>query len=397
MYLLTGNKAECSGCTACQQICGHGSITMQTDEDGFLFPVKDLTTCVNCGLCEKVCPFDKPNYNNTLTDAYATMAKSSEERIKSSSGGLFYLIAKKVIELGGIVYGAILDDNMEVHHAHAESLAELTPLRGSKYVQSSLNDTYREIRSHLRAGRLVYFTGVGCQVAGLKSFLIKSYDNLLTSDLVCHGVPNQKLFDEHIAYLENKYKGKVVDYKFRDNKGWGGCEKVYIEKKPGKIKIHTLPTYDLSPYLYSFMYSMTMRISCYSCPFAKIPRQGDITLADYWGAQVYFPELDNSKGVSLITINTPKGNEIIKSIESELIIEKSNIEDASHYNGNLVHNTEMPPIRSSIFELIRKDGYNRIAKTIFRPPYYNKLFVKTRLRQFIGDKSYKILKKFLTR
>ena len=397
MFLLTGNKAECSGCSACQQICGHGSISMQADEDGFLFPVKDLTTCVDCGLCEKVCPFVKPDYNNPLTDAYAAMAKAPEERAMSSSGGLFYLIAKRVIEQGGIVYGAILDENMQVRHAHAESLAELTPLRGSKYVQSNLDDTYRQIRSNLREGRLVYFTGVGCQVAGLKSFLIKQYDNLITSDLVCHGVPNQKLFDEHIAYLQKRYKGTVVDYKFRDNKKWGGCEIVYIQHKSGHIKVHTLPTYDLSPYLYSFMYSMTVRMSCYSCPFAKTPRQGDITLADYWGAQVYFPELDHSKGISLVTVNTPKGDEIIKNIESELIIEKSNIKEASHYNGNLVHNTEMPPIRASIFELIRKEGYKHVAQTVFRPPYYNKLYLKSKLRALIGDKVYTFLKSIIKR
>lgn len=395
MYLITGNKAECCGCTACQQICAHGSITMQADEDGFIFPVKDLSTCTNCGLCERVCPFAHPHYENPPKHVYATMAKSWRVRTNSSSGGLFYLLAAKIIEQGGIVYGAILDSKMQVRHVSAETIDELTPLRSSKYVQSSLGDTYSEIRSHLRNGRTVYFTGVGCQVAGLKEFLIKSYDNLITSDLVCHGVPPQKLFDEHILYLETKHKGKVIDYKFRNNATWGGCEKVSILKSSSHTKTYTSPTYYLSPYLYSFMYSMANRLSCYECPFAKVPRQGDITLADYWGIAKFFPQFDSSKGVSLIVVNTDKGEQMLSAVKDKLILEESNIDDAAKYNGNLIHKTNMPLIRQTIFQTIKEKGYPEVACSIFRPPRYYRLYLKEKILFIIGNKNIQLIRKIL--
>ncbi len=244
MYLITNNKSECCGCSACEQVCGHETLKMVADADGFIFPVKDLDKCTNCGLCERVCPYehlDKKNVDEPLV--YAAYSKNIEDRKKSSSGAMFYVIAKYVIEHGGIVYGTTLDRNLKVHHISAETIDDLQNLRGSKYVQSSLGNTYREIRTHLRNGRLVYFTGVGCQVAGLKSFLMKDYLNLLTSDLVCHGTPNQKLFDEHIAYLERKHHGKVVDYHFRDNTLWGVCESVTVVTESQTRRVYRVPSY----------------------------------------------------------------------------------------------------------------------------------------------------------
>lgn len=397
MYLITGIKSECCGCTACQQICGHNAIEMKADCDGFIFPVKDLSACVNCGLCEKVCSFISPTYKNEVLGVYAAMAKSTSDRSKSSSGALFYVIAKKVIEQRGIVYGAILDKELQVRHVVATSLDELTDLRGSKYVQSALHDTYREIRTNLRNGKLVYFTGTGCQVAGLKSYLMKDYDNLITSDLVCHGVPNQRLFDEHIKYLENKHKGKVIDYRFRDNEKWGGCESVTILYNSQNSKTFKLPTYSLSPYLYSFMNAMTFRMSCYECPFAKIPRQGDITLADYWGVRKYFPNMDPSRGVSLILANSNKGKSFIEKLKSELVIEESNINDAKKENRNLTANTCIPEIRKNIFKKIQDEGYERVAKTTFRPKNYYKILYMSKLRDMIGMDNYLKLRKFIKR
>lgn len=393
MYLNTLNKAECCGCSACQQICSHNAIEMRPDKEGFIFPVKDLSACVNCGLCEKVCSFCSPQYKNSTLGVYAAMEKSESLRSQSSSGGLFFAIAKSIVDRGGIVFGAYMNDEMKVYHTSAENINELKGLRGSKYVQSNLYDTYREIRTQLRSGRLVFFTGTGCQVAGLKSFLIKKYDNLITSDLVCHGVPNQKLFNEHIGYLEHRFKGKVVSYMFRDNKNWGGCESVKILKNRGHYKIYNFPGYSLSPYLYSFMHGMTFRLSCYHCPFAKIPRQGDITLADYWGVAKYFPELNSKSGVSLILINTPRGKEIISEIQNDIIIKKSNIKDASKENKNLVESSVMPEIRSRIFHLIEAQGYSKIANTIFRPKNYNLLLLKIKIKRIYRSKFCKIIKR----
>lgn len=222
MYLVTHNKYECCGCSACLHICSVNAISMRADSEGFLYPQKDVSLCNNCGLCEKICPIEHPIYSNDKPAVFAAYAKDERERMRSSSGAIFYIIAKSIIARGGIVYGAILDSNLQALHIGVDTLDALDSLRGSKYVQTNLNNVFIEVKQNLIAGRLVYFTGTPCQIAGLKAFLRRSYSNLVTSDLICHGVPSQKLFDMHLKYLCDIYGGdKVVDYKFRDNKGWG--------------------------------------------------------------------------------------------------------------------------------------------------------------------------------
>lgn len=196
MYFINKNDYDCSGCTACMNICSHDAITMEKNEEGFLYPVRHNDICVNCGLCENICPFEHPVYKNDSPLVYAAYDK--KERTGSSSGGIFYTIARYVINQGGIVYGAAYDDELKVMHRSARTIQELEALRGSKYVQSDLNDCFKQIKDELKKGTLVYFTGVGCQVAGLYAYLRKDYSNLLTSDVVCHGVSSQHLFNMHL-------------------------------------------------------------------------------------------------------------------------------------------------------------------------------------------------------
>ena len=225
MYFKTLDKAECCGCTACFAACPKRCITMRSDEEGFLYPEIDKEACIECGLCERVCPFDRPTYANTSApQVYASYVKDENQQVQSSSGGLFYAVSRWVIGQGGIVYGAAFDELFRLRHTGAETLEELRPLRGSKYLQSDLRDTFREIRAHLKAGRWVYFTGTGCQVAGLKAFLQREHATLVTSDLVCHGTPSQQLFDWHLDYLRQKEKGEITFYSFRDIGGWGVLE-----------------------------------------------------------------------------------------------------------------------------------------------------------------------------
>ena len=199
MYLKTLDKYECCGCTACEQVCAKGAISMVQDIEGFTYPVIGKDLCIDCGLCEKVCAFAQPQYANSKIPAvYATHLKKIEERKKSSSGGIFYAIATWVIAQGGVVYGAAFDKDMQLSHIGVGNLEDLEKLRGSKYLQSAMGNTYKEVRQLLKQGRWIYFTGTGCQVAGLKAFLRKEYTTLVTSDLVCHGVPSQNLFDMHI-------------------------------------------------------------------------------------------------------------------------------------------------------------------------------------------------------
>jgi len=397
MYFKSLDKKDCSGCTACVSVCPKQCIEMKQDDESFYYPEIDKVNCIECGLCEKVCPFDKPKYVNTeVMDVYASYVKDEKQRQKSTSGGVFYAIAKWVIGKGGIVYGAAFNESFKLLHIGVDNKQDLEKLRGSKYLQSYLGNTFLEIKEHLNAGRWVYFVGCGCQVAGLNAFLRKKYDTIITSDLVCHGTPSQLMFDWHLDYLRKKEKGEITSYTFRDMAGWGGCESYEYDSKSGVKGKRKYPGYLLSPYLYSFMYAFNYRYSCYNCKFAQIPRQGDITLADYWGVAKYFPDLDLTKGASLILVNTSLGASMWNSIKDTLEFRRSNIQDAAAENGNLVHRTKMPAIRPTCYQIIRERGYEDVAKKEFRIKGYWKIriteaIVRTRLWRIISDLKHRII------
>lgn len=313
--------------------------------------------CVNCGLCEKVCPIAHPSYINDTPLVFAAYDK--RERGRSSSGGVFYTIASYVISRGGVVFGAAYDEDLKVRHICARSLDELQALRGSKYVQSDMGDCFRKVKDYLRQGKLVYFTGVGCQVAGLYSYLKNNYDNLFTSDIVCHGVPSQTFFNLHLQYLGRKYQSKVKEYDFRDPRNWVIRERALFEN--GSIKFE----YDgnMSPFLYAFGLGLNYRYSCFSCKFAKIPRQGDISLADYWGVGRSFPLMDTQKGVSLVLVNNEKGRKLWNEIKQYLVHYQSTLEDGARNNPNVVRSSIEPSIRKEFFKILAAEGYDRLAKT----------------------------------
>jgi coenzyme F420-reducing hydrogenase beta subunit len=359
---------------------------MTQDEEGFAYPEIDKNSCINCHLCEKVCPVEHPDYsNNDKPDVYAVLLKDVEERKKSSSGGAFFAIAKFVLNNNGVVIGATMDEMHQVRHIMVESLDELFRLRGSKYVQSELGFIFAQVKDVLTKDKWCYFVGTGCQVAGLKAYLKKDYPKLITSDIVCHGAPSQALFDKHIKYLEDRYHDKVVNYYFRDNESWGGCEICEFENKEPVVN----PSYELSPYLYSFMYGMTLRQSCYNCKFACVPRQGDITLADFWGVKEFFPEINDIHGVSLVLINTQSGKTIWELIKNNYEYYRSSISDAAKYNGNLVKVLRKPIIRDSIYKQIELLGYNQIARTTFKSKK------KWKIKLFFFIKKNRILNCFL--
>ncbi len=392
MYFETLDKKECCGCSACLSACPKQCIEMRADEEGFLYPVIDKDICIDCGLCRKVCPFAHPEYPDAAPLVYATYVKDESQRAQSTSGGIFYAVARWVISQGGVVYGAAFDSHFKLRHVGVDNMEELQRLRGSKYLQSDLGDVFSEIRRYLKEGRWVYFTGVGCQVAGLKSFLRKDYDTLVTSDLVCHGVPSQQMFDWHLDYLRQKERGEITSYSFRDTGGWGVCETYeYVSQTRGR-GVRRQWSYELSPYLYSFMYAFNYRYSCYDCKFARVPRQGDITLADYWGVQRYFPDLDIRKGVSLVLLNTVRGKMVWDAVKETLVYRASRIEDASVENANLVRPTMMPEIRKSCYEMIRQRGYKSVAENEFRSPNYNMVKLRVFLSQTRLWKLLRIIK-----
>ena len=386
MYFKTLSKSECCACTACEHACPVKAIKFSSDKEGFMYPSIDKNLCTNCRLCERVCPIEHPDYNNNeKPEVYAALLKDIEQRKQSSSGGLFYAIACWILKQGGKVYGATIDANHQVKHIGVDNLEDLYLLRGSKYVQSDLQHVYADIKNELKNARWCYFVGTGCQVAGLKAFLRKDYE---TSDLVCHGVPSQWLFDQHIQYLEEEHHGKVSDYKFRNNEAWGVCEIFNLTHPEGKVKTIKYPSYSLSPFLYSFMCAMTYRYSCYNCKFARIPRQGDITLADYWGVQHFFPEMYSNNGVSLVLVNSKKGNNIFVFLEQDIDVKRSNLEDGAKFNANLINKTKKHPNRDMAYKIVKQKGYKVAAQTIFKDPHYLKHIV---LQKMLNNKFFAFL------
>lgn len=380
MYLDSFIKEECTGCSACVSVCAHSAISMQVDSEGFSYPQVNLESCVNCGLCRKVCPIPEHFVTNFTSPAvYAAYLKNPVQRERSSSGGLFYAFAKFTIENGGIVFGATMDSDCKVHHIGTDSLDGLDSLRGSKYVQSEMENVFHCVKTELEKGRQVYFVGTPCQVAGLRRFLLKEYDNLLTSDLICHGTPSQKLLDEHIKYREKQYRDKVLSIQFRDNVRWNLCEILEFEKR-GEIRYQSC---ELSPYLYSFKNLLTLRPSCYECKFSVIPRQGDITLADFWGVKDLFPDIQTSAGVSMILVNSAKGKDALRNILPEVELYKSDLKDAIAHNYNLTKASERPKERNTIYSRIAEEGYSKLAETTFRGPNWKKLYFKNKLYSFL--------------
>lgn len=381
-------KNECCGCGSCVQKCPKQAISMVEDEEGFLYPQINNEQCINCGLCSKVCPQLKKNkeIDNKYPKAFAMRSKNNEELSKSSSGGIFSVIADYVFENDGVVFGAAYDDELNVNHIKAESRKELEPLRSSKYVQSNIGETYKKTETFLKEGRIVFFTGTPCQIAGLNSFLIKEYDNLITCDLVCHGVPSQKLFHTYIEYLSKKFNSRVVKYNFRskEKNGWGLFSKV--ETEDGKIR-YINPDFD--PYYSNFLESTIYRLNCYQCHYTTYNRVSNITLADYWGISGIHPSFYREEGNSLILINDKKGEQIFEKITDKIEYIQTDLEKAANHNKNLIRPSKYSNERQKIYLGI----YEKNPEQYIKENLKVKLTGKKIIKSIIPNKMQKNLKK----
>ena len=323
-------KRDCCGCEACVQICPKKCISFNEDEQGFRYPLVEESICINCGLCEKVCPVLNQNEVKRPIKVYASINPNEEIRSKSSSGGLFTALAELVIDEGGVVFGAQFDEKWGVEHAYTETKEGLNAFRGSKYVQSRIGNSYVQVREFLKNGRKVLFSGTPCQILGLNLFLRNKYESLITIDIVCHGVPSPLVW---MAYLhdivkfpvgfseENNFQkefvNSITNISFRDKStGW----KKYSFKVRGKefkdggnpqkedVLLHELHNKNL--FMRIFLKDLCLRPSCANCP-AKSGKSGsDITLADYWGIENSYPELDDDKGISMVLIHSDEGQKL---------------------------------------------------------------------------------------
>ena len=320
----------CTGCAACLNACTHSAITMTTDAEGFLTPNVDNSKCVECKLCEKACPVISPLQDKGFMNPRAYAVWSEPDRKVSSSGGAFSAFARYVLQQGGVVFGTAFDEELHCKHIEIQDIDGLAPLRGSKYVQSEIGDTFAQVRNHLRADRKVLFCGTPCQVAGLKNFLRKPYPNLLTLDLICHGVPSDAVFQGYLKKISNRFAADVEGYEFRDRDGWGKAPSVSVCGKFRRI-------YGVDAlYMESFNASAIFRKCCYQCPYSSIPRVGDCTLGDFWGIGRYGNPFkhDTMKGVSLVLANTEQGKAAIHQL-ADCYIEERTLEEALIENHNL--------------------------------------------------------------
>lgn len=308
------DKSKCTGCGACAQVCAKKAIEMVQFEDGFLYPEINKDLCVNCGLCEAVCPIDSPKNQIERKTAFAVKNLDSQVRLASSSGGAFWAYACKILENGGVCIGAALDEDMTIRHVVCETQRQTDRLRGSKYAQSITGDIFLKTKKLLLEGKQVLFSGTPCQVAALKSFLGKNYENLITIDFICHGTPSQVLWKSYIDYMQRKSGKKITDANFRDKTdGWKNFsmkleydnkESVYLERKDER-------------YLKAFLYNVFLRPSCYGCQFKGDNYRSDITLADFWSIDRVMPKINDDKGVSLLIVNTKAGREITEQVKSQ--------------------------------------------------------------------------------
>lgn len=362
------NENECCGCAACREICPHKAIKMVNGELGSKIPQIDASLCISCGQCEKVCPIKGNNKiaSTTASNVYAGSTLNSDIAL-SSSGGIFASLATSVIDDGGICYGATIEyenGSVRVRHIGVGNIDALPKILGSKYVQSDAACVFGKIKAKLSAGRQVLFSGTPCQVAALRLYLGKENINLTCIDLLCHGVPGEELFAAYLNLLGSRGRS-IASFNFRDKSyGWNSVGSLsYVGDRSRKQPLYVSE----SSYYMLFEQSVSLRKSCYSCPFASARRVGDITLGDYWGIQYEHPEylkqgLDANKGVSCVLVNTEKGAWILDRYRDSMNLFPSELGKASKYNPALLHPGEIPNKREEILSLYNKSGYEGIEK-----------------------------------
>lgn len=356
---------HCTGCSACLFCCPKRAITMAEDREGFLYPHIDLERCNDCGLCMEKCPVSiKSNQRlSVVPEVYAAWSKDPDILRESSSGGAFSEIARPILDNDGVVFGAAFDDEMTVRHIAVSSWKELGKLRGSKYVQSDVGDTYQDVKVLLKSGRKVLYSGTPCQVAGLYAVVGRGHDNLLTCDLICHGVPSPKVFRMAVRNLESKYKSKVIEFKFREKTNGWLYPTIYIKFFDGRIvREHNMDNH----YNRGFLKNIYLRPCCYSCPTKSTALCADITIGDFWQLTKYQPSLINHSGTSSILIWTLKGRSAIEQNKEIISLYRCSY-DFVEKDSNLLKSPKLSPERDGFFDNIDNLSFKKLTQKYMRP------------------------------
>ena len=372
-------EKNCSGCGACSSICPKKCIKMVENDRGFLMPKVDTSKCINCGICLKKCPFFTKLLPHKVKIAYAATTRNVDALKKSTSGGMFYELAKSTLSNDGIVYGCAWNSNLLVEHMRISDINNLDKIMQSKYIQSNTKKTYIQAKKDLDDNKEVLYSGTACQIAGLLSFLNKKYDKLYTIEVACHGVPAPGLFTKYKKWLEKKNKSRIIAFRFRDKeKHKTGEHFMFHVKYENKKSIYYYANFD--PYYSSFLSGKILRKSCYKCMYKGIDRIADFTLADYWGIEKKYKKFPAQNGVSAILINSEKANKKFELIKSNLIYEETSIANVYKYNNSLIESCKTNPDNYNINDddlietLVPKKTINKILKNII--PDKLKYFIK---------------------
>lgn len=355
------DKAKCCGCTACANACPKKCIEMKADEEEFLYPVVDESICIDCGICEKICPIkNKVAVPEKSVGAYVVQSTKKDVLDSCTSGGFADIIGNLVIESGGAVFGVEYDESFMPMHGCAENSDDLKKFRNSKYAQSRLERTFSDVKKRLQDGQLVLFTGTPCQVGGLKSFLRKDYENLITLDLVCRSIPSPLLFSKYLEWQRKKYKSEIKSLSCR-NKTYG--------YHSGSLVIHfeSGKTYSgsnrVDPYMKSFHHDVCSRPSCYDCAFKTKTRCSDFTVFDSWRPEVVAEGLkDDNRGFSNVIVHTDKGEMLISKLKNAQVW-KADAEKMFEFTGGMEsRSVNKPESRATYYKILAESGFAATVK-----------------------------------
>lgn len=362
---------NCTGCRACEQRCMGEGIAVRQNEEGFYTAFGEQARCIRCNVCVGICPQRNEYVQRGLEEIYAAKAISDEKRMRSASGSAFTALAERVIDEGGFVFGAAYTEGMKVEIICVHSWEGLQMLQGAKYVQSDTSSSYRECRSLLEQGKKVLYSGLPCQIAGLKAFLGREFDKLITVDLVCHGVPSPRLHEKYINNLGAKMRGRIMGYNSRDKQTRGGGFGISVSTQTTTKRINCF----FDPYYMAYIDEKVFMEACYECKYARRERVSDITLGDFRGASSLYKNLYDKKGVSMIMLNTQKGKALFEKAKKFMEIEPSDFERAAQFNESLIHCAHRPPERNTVYaqinvlsdeEFIKSLGYKVGVKELIR-------------------------------
>lgn len=357
---------KCTGCQACANVCFKKCITMKNTHEGFLFPKISQTSCISCKRCEQVCPIIDTPKLSVHTISYAMKNKNLNEKTQSTSGGIFTLLAEHVLEKRGVVFGASYDSDFSVRHIGISDKEHLSLLQGAKYAQSKIGECFTEIKRKLKAGQSVLFSGTPCQCAGLKSFLGKEYDNLITVDIICHGIPSPKVWQAYIDYRSQKENHGVRPQKINMRSkvsGWSryGYSTEFDYGNGNVTRIHN--SQDL--FMQVFIGNICLRNSCSNCKAKGVERCTDFTLGDYWGIWNQHPEFDDNKGTSVVFVHSQKGQAILEQLRDKIDCLEVNSKDAYRENMSLVNSSKPHPGRKEFLTQVTAENFDELARKYF--------------------------------